>query len=577
GERSVRTGNVHDTERVATLKLRKTREGLHLLSDCSHIRVSTPREDADKQGVTTIAMPIPRAEAKTGASAHGDELARESATSSSGIARWLLMGVCLAAALVGRLAYLSQPFDDDGAMFVYLGRVVCEGRRFCHDVIDNKFPSVGLMTSLAYRCFGNAWAGYVLTQTALGIGGALLLSRSAGRHLGEAAKLPAMLFALVYFNFYVAVYGGFQLETMQTFFAILAAGAAMEALSGKGDSRDAFVVGLAAGCAAMLKPTGGSVLAAFAIATLLTSYRSPLKVLRHALASACGLAIPAAVVLIYLVGTDVLRDMPGLYRQIARYAAETPFEMIDLLKPVMVLLIIGFPMLVRGWIGRRDATAAKPARPIVIFLIAWLALEFFGAIAQRRMYPYHFLPLAAPAALCYAAIPRREPLARIAAAVLPAAVASLIFGAMLIARADEKPHLTAASEYLLVHAAPSDRFWQDWMARTLVETGLQPGSRVPLTFLFMNHDAAPQEFSRMILDDFERLRPKYVFLSTDLGARIDDVTKRSPELRASPARAANYRRAHQDIERYVKINYIAESVVGHETVYVRRDEGESAR
>ena len=151
-------------------------------------------------------------------------------------------------------------------MFIYLGRVVSEGGRFCHDVIDNKFPTVGLMTSIAYRAFRSWWPGYVLIQTAMGIGGALLLVRSAGRHFGDAAKLPAMLFALVYFNLYIAVYGGFQLETMQCFFAILAAGAAMEALSDKPCTRDAFVVGLAAGCAAMLKPTGGAVLAAFAIA-----------------------------------------------------------------------------------------------------------------------------------------------------------------------------------------------------------------------------------------------------------------------------------------------------------------------
>src|SRR4051794_39923695 len=117
-------------------------------------------------------MPIPRA----------DPTARAEANTSVG--RWLLVALCLAAALVGRLAYLSQPFDEDGAMFVYLGRVVSDGGRFGHDVIDNKFPTVGLITSLAYRGFGDWWPGYVLMQTAMGVGGAMLLARSARRHLG---------------------------------------------------------------------------------------------------------------------------------------------------------------------------------------------------------------------------------------------------------------------------------------------------------------------------------------------------------------------------------------------------------
>jgi hypothetical protein len=560
--------NVRDTGRVATLKLRKQGGGSHRSSNCSLGHFAMPMRAADKHDVTTIAMQIPRAgRAKTGASAHGCE----TSSSSRAVGRWALLFICLAAALVGRLSYLSQPFDDDAAMFIYLGRVATLGGRFCHDVIDNKFPTVGLMTSLAYRAFGSWWPGYVLIETAMGVGGAMLLARSAGRHLGHAAALPALLFAAVFFNLYVAVYGGFQLETIQCFFAILAAGAAMEALGAKTPCTcDAFVIGLAAGCAAMLKPTGGAVLAAFAIAAVLRWYRTPLELVRHGAAAACGLAIPIAVTLAYLIGTDILRDVPALYRQIAGYAASTPFEWIDLLKPVTVLIILGFPMLVRGWIGRRERVDSEAPRTIVMFVIAWLALELIGALAQRRMYAYHFLPLAPPAALLFAAIPRRERLTHLAAALMPAAVASFIFGGLLIAKADEKRDITAASEYLLVHAQPGDRVWQDWMARTLIETNLQPGSRVPLTFLFMNHDDAPQEFSRMILDDFDRLEPKYIVLHTDLDARLADVTARSPELVASPVRAANYRRAYRDIEAYVTRHYAPETQVGRETIYRRK-------
>jgi hypothetical protein len=107
------------------------------------------------------------------------------------------------------------------------------------------------------------------------------------------------------------------------------------------------------------------------------------------------------------------------------------------------------------------------------------------------------------------------------------------------------------------------------MARTLIETGLQPGSRVPLTFLFVNHDDAPQEFSRIILADFARLQPKYIVLHTDLERRIDEVVALSPELTASPVRAENYRRAYRGIAAWVKVNYTPEARVGRETIFRR--------
>ena len=68
--------------------------------------------------------------------------------------------------------------------------------------------------------------------------------------------MPTLLYAVVYLNFTFAVFGGFQLETIQAFFSTLAAGAFLEMLGEAGDWRDAFTAGLASGVAAMLKPTG---------------------------------------------------------------------------------------------------------------------------------------------------------------------------------------------------------------------------------------------------------------------------------------------------------------------------------
>ncbi len=82
---------------------------------------------------------------------------------------WLFVAFALIAALLGRLAYLTKPFDHDARIFIYLGKLVCDGGRFYHDILDNKFPSVGLITSVCWRWLGTWWPGYVLLQTAIAL------------------------------------------------------------------------------------------------------------------------------------------------------------------------------------------------------------------------------------------------------------------------------------------------------------------------------------------------------------------------------------------------------------------------
>ena len=69
---------------------------------------------------------------------------------------WLLLFCSLfIAALASRLCYLFRPFDSDGSMFIYMGKLVSEGGRFGTDFVDNKFPTVGLMMSArAGGCWG---------------------------------------------------------------------------------------------------------------------------------------------------------------------------------------------------------------------------------------------------------------------------------------------------------------------------------------------------------------------------------------------------------------------------------------
>ena len=103
--------------------------------------------------------------------------------------------------------------------------------------------------------------------------------------------------------------------------------------------------------------------------------------LSHGVAAAIGVAIPAAVVLAYLVRTDILGDMPALYRQISRYANETPWELMDACKIGVVAVIGGFPLIVRGWIYRRSEHRAADThldRGPVVFVIAWVLIELLG-------------------------------------------------------------------------------------------------------------------------------------------------------------------------------------------------------
>lgn len=479
---------------------------------------------------------------------------------------WILLAVCLVCALIGRLCYLVAPLDADGAMFIYMGKLVAHGGRIGFELIDNKFPTVGLLTSACWRAFGDFWPAYVLLQTGLSFLAALLLARSAKRNIGEHAGLSVGLFALVYLNFSFAVFGGFQLETLQAFFSVLAAAAALEAIVGD-DARDSFVVGLAAGVAAMIKPSGLAVLVAFAIAILFKHRRW----LAHLAAATLGLAIPTAATLAYLRAGNLFSIIPDLYRQISGYAANSPWEIWDLSKPVVVIVLLGFPFLVHGIIFRRKEhrLRIRTDRSIALFAIFWFLLEAAGIAAQRRMYAYHFLVLAAPAAILFGLIPRRpRTLSLGAALVLPALLSA--FGALLVLR--DAPHTLAPSapeDYLAAHAQPGDAVWIDGMMRLLVKTDLQPGSRYPMTFLWVNDDDAPLQYSNEMLADFEQTRPKFIALPTQFDHYVHALSDHIKELGLRPNRKANFIEAWMRLQEYVRQNYHPEAQAGRDTIYRR--------
>jgi hypothetical protein len=514
--------------------------------------------------------------------------------------RWaILIALCLFSAFAGRFCFLARRFDNDAAIFIYMGKMVSEGGRLCHDLIDNKFPTVGLMTSILWRTFGTTWFAYIALQTTLSLAGGWILGGMAKRHIGPHAFWPTTLFAVVYMNFTTAVFGGFQLETVQAFFAILAARSALRAMDGDNPA-DMFVAGLCAGCGAMCKPTGLAVLGA-AVAGLITTtfFNSPgrnagdrsgnadnsqsdprplglgCQMLLHLFAMCAGVAIPLGCALLYLIQADLLRDMPALYRQISTYASQTAWAAEDLTKPLVAIVFLGFPMFVRGVISRRqrDAETNWPARPVVIFALAWLAAETAGVVMQRRMYAYHFLPIVPPAALVFGLFPRRCRPLPLAAAIVPMAFLSIYAAGEVFSLTYTGQDRLPATEYLAAHAKPGDAVWIDSWPRLVLETNLRPGSRWPFTFLFANYDNAGLDYAAGMIDDFERIKPAYIFLPEPLDRRVQCQLDFIAELMRRPVRRRNYAEGWRMIEAYTLAHYDRATVVGGEVVYHRRADG----
>ena len=482
----------------------------------------------------------------------------------------VLVGGALLCAVLGRLSTGLGPFDHDSAMYIYSGKLAAQGARLPDVLCDNKFPWTALALGLFWRMLGTWWMGYVLVQTFMGLAGSLLLARLARRWAGPGAYGPTLVAALVFLNFNFVVDGGFQLETLQAFAAIIAACCAAEALAA-GRLRWAMGAGAAAGCAALFKPNGLSVAAALAVATVFAGF--PMRTrLRMLLALGAGIAIPAAAVVAYLTATDTLRDVPRVYAQVSAYVTHTSFDAVSLTRLTLAAMFIAFPIVVRGLIFRhrqdRAAALPEPWARIMFFAAVWLVVEFVGVTVQGRVYAYHFLVLAVPAALVYGLLPRKDRVFSVAAALGPAMVLAILTTASALPAAMAEPQVLPESLYLCQHARPGDAVWQDGMPRLLLETGLRPGARYFSTFIWVNSDTAAPQFSQLLLDDLARNRPRWVLLPHDLETELAVHSAGIAELAAFPARCANYVKAWHHVQDFVRSRYHLQARVADQDVYV---------
>jgi hypothetical protein len=378
-----------------------------------------------------------------------------------------------------------------------------------------------------------------------------------------------MLFAIVGLNFTTVVCGGFQLETMLVLFTTLTAVAGIEWLRG-GNPTDAFVAGLCAGCGAMFKPTSAGVLIALFIAAVIARQK---KSMQGVVALLAGLSIPLAGAFLYLWQANLLVDMPDLYRQISAYAHESVFDFGGLIKPVIVTLLLGFPVLIRGYVFRRqrDDQTAWPAIAVLTFVVAWFTIETTGIILQGRMYAYHFMPMVAPAALLFGMMPRINRPGSLAAALLPIVMLSITQAGEFIANNAPGDARHPVSEYLSQHAKPGDKIWSDGWPRFALETDLSPGARLPFSFLFTNYDNAGLDYSAELISDFEKNKPAYIILPNPLKPRLDRQVDYIPELNLRPLRGKNYLIGWHRIEKYTLDHYTRETTFGSDAIYHRRE------
>src|SRR5581483_11167864 len=188
------------------------------------------------------------------------------------------------------------------------------------------------------------------------------------------------------------------------------------------------------------------------------------------------------------------------------------------------------------------------------------------------MYGYHFLVLAAPLALLFGWLPRRATARSMTMALMPVTLLSLQGTYRIFADEGVKPQTLAVSEYLRAHATSGDAVWSDSASRVLLETGLKPGSRCVLTFLFANSDRAPLKYSDMILSDFTKSPPRFIVLDADIAEYVHHQATHVLEYERFPARRENFCIAWDRIEQFVRQNYTVDVRIGKENVWRLRDD-----
>jgi hypothetical protein len=299
-----------------------------------------------------------------------------------------------------------------------------------------------------------------------------------------------------------------------------------------------------------------------------------------------GAAIPLGAMLFAYWWMRLLPVMPEIIGETKRYAAETPWKWTDLLKPCVVGVVVGFPIVVRAWVMRRHAITPRresristhfglhprlPSRRcawVLTVAVAWFAIEMLGAFLQRRMYSYHFYPVLAPAAVIFGCYVRRDNPGRFLATLAPVMLLSMLGVKEVMAYWEPQAHPAAA--FVRAHTQPDDRVWSDCGARLALESDRALGSRYALMFLLSNYDEAPQRYGRILLADLKERKPKFVLIPLKLDARIKSEFDGWDQLKRSAIRRERYAQAWSDLVGFVEEHYRPVGWTQTERIYERR-------
>ena len=271
--------------------------------------------------------------------------------------------------------------------------------------------------------------------------------------------------------------------------------------------------------------------------------------------------------------------MPGVLREIGLYASGTPWRSLVQVKTGVFFLLPLVPWAVRASLTRpapQRSAFPPPAPGVVLFAAVWMAAEVVAVVLQRRLYSYHFLVLMPPAALLFGLRPRTGGAWPVVAGLAPLAALSMVYALPGWASWRHARHAPSVAAYVAAHTAPADAVWADPACGLLLEADRRPGSRLQMTFYFVNHDGAPRQFADQLLADFDARRPALIVLTADWRDVTAATARDTPGLKWNPARRAAYGAACDRVWAYVQSHYHLEAEVAGHSVY-RRNASGSAR
>jgi len=484
----------------------------------------------------------------------------------------LLVVIVVLVGFAGRVPQALSGPTSDSALFILMGRSAATTGIMGVDLVDVKFHSVGMLMSLPWRALGAWWPGYGLLGIVMSLASCALLARAASnssaQHLATRSTFwPTFVLAAITLNYAALVGGLFQLETTLVFASSAAAFFTFHLLKTARPST-ALVIGLVCGTAALVKPSAFGVFAASGVVFLFTPV-SPLRKIICVVAAIVGLVPAILTFALYPTITETWTQVSWTFNQISLYAKQSYRDWALLSRPLIVVVILLAPALFALLLR---SSACRLSKTCVTFTLLWLAIESIGVIAQGRMYAYHFLVLAPPAALLFGLLSRSLSTRQIVRVLALPMVISLTLTAwtfQVLQGGEDSYTRSRDAAASIVHETGGTVWSEDW-SRLVLEEDLPMPGRVPHLFLFTCHDEAPVMFGKMLISDLLSRPPAVMILPRDIDKHVAFMRANNAEFARFSKRGDGLARVWNQIRLLRDANYKLVNVFGSLSVY-RRD------